>query len=179
MASAIPSSEDLRTALDRDGFVCIPGAFSGEELEKFRAAARHTTELARAGKWPHLRTLPKQFPPWTDPSQGIWGVQHLLHPDMPDRKVFAESYFNDTLLEAITKLLQCSKDDLVMELYNMLVRPDHEFALRWHRDDIGPNVSPEEETERLKEPMVSLLQLAFDQDDSSQWAYFSTSKTTS
>jgi hypothetical protein len=100
-------------------------------------------------------TLPKQFPPWgSDTSNGIWGVQHLLHPDMPERKVFAESYFNETMVTTITSLLQCSRDDLVLELYNMLVRPDHDFALRWHRDDIGPDVPPEEELQRLKEPMM-------------------------
>lgn len=155
MASPIPSGEELRASLDRDGYVRIPNAFAGQELETFRAAATRTTELARAGKWPYIRTLPKQFPPWSqDPSHGIWGVQHLLHPDMPERKAFAESYFNDKMLQAITGLLQCERDDLVLELYNMLVRPDREFALRWHRDDIGPDASAEEEVERLKEPML-------------------------
>ena len=155
MTSELPSSDELRAAINRDGFVRIRNAFGGEELEKFRAAARHAIELAKTGKWPYLRTLPKQFPPWSsDPSQGIWGVQHLLHPDMPEQKVFAESYFNETMLEAITRLLQCSRDNLVMELYNMLVRPDRDFALRWHRDDIAPDVSPEEELERLQEPMT-------------------------
>jgi hypothetical protein len=32
------------------------------------------------------------------------------------------------------------------------VRPDKDFALRWHRDDIGPQASSHEELERLKEP---------------------------
>lgn len=155
MASPIPSGEELRAALEKDGFVRIPNAFAGEELKTFRQAAKRATDLARAGKWPYIRTLPKQFPPWSrDPKDGIWGVQHLLHPDMPERKTFAESYFNDKMLEAITGLLQCKRDDLVLELYNMLVRPDRDFALRWHRDDIGPDVSAEEEMERLKEPML-------------------------
>ena len=155
MASPLPSPGELRAALDRDGFVCIPNAFAGHELEKFRTAARRTADLARDGKWPYIRTLPKQFPPWSqDPSQGIWGVQHLLHPEMPDRDVFAESYFHPTMIEAVAGLLQCSKDDLVLELYNMLVRPDREFSLRWHRDDVPPDVSPEVELERLQEPML-------------------------
>ena len=41
-----------------------------------------------------------------------------------------------------------------MELYNMLVCPDHDFALRWHKDDIPPNVSTEQELERLSAPMM-------------------------
>ncbi|KAK3053733.1 hypothetical protein LTR09_005012 [Extremus antarcticus] len=155
MSAPLPTGEELRAALDRDGFVRIPNAFAGEVLETYRRAAHSAVELARSGRWPYIRTLPKQFPPWTqDPSQGIWGVQHLLHPDMPERKIFAESYFNDTMLEAATRLLQCERDVLVMELYNMLVRPDRDFALRWHRDDIGPDVPAEEEVERLKEPMM-------------------------
>ena len=155
MSSPIPSSEGLRAALDRDGFVRIPNAFSGKDLKTFRAAARHATELARQGDWPYLRTLPKQFPPWSqDPSNGIWGVQHLLHPDMPEQKVFAQSYFNEKMLEAVTKLLRCKEDDLMMELYNMLVKPDRDFALRWHRDDIPPDIPAEEELERLEEPMM-------------------------
>lgn len=155
MASPLPPASQLRASLDRDGFVCIPNAFSAADLETFRTAAKRTTDLARAGKWPYIRTLPKQFPPWTqDPSNGIWGVQHLLHPDQPEHKAFAESYFHPTMIEVITGLLQCSRDDLVLELYNMLVRPDHDFALRWHRDDIPPEVSAEEELARLQEPML-------------------------
>lgn len=155
MAFTPPKAQELRSALQHDGYVCIPQAFSGGRLEAYREAARRTTDMARSGKWPFLRTLPKQFPPWTqDPSDGIWGVQHLLHPDLPERTVFAESYFNDTVVSMITDLLQCERSDLVMELYNMLVRPDRDFALRWHRDDIAPDVSSEEEEARLLEPML-------------------------
>lgn len=155
MASAMPSASELQADLDRDGFVRIPGLFTAKELDGFRGAAKNATELARSGKWPYIRTLPKQFPPWSqDPTNGIWGVQHLLHPDMPERKTFAESYFHESMIEVITRLLGCQKDNLVLELYNMLVCPDRDFALRWHRDDIPPDVSAEEEIERLKEPML-------------------------
>lgn len=155
MASASP--EELRASLARDGFVRIPAAFTTEQVATFRAAGHCAVERTRSGEWPYFRSLPKQFPPWNeDVSKGIWGVQHLLHPDMPhqDKDVFANSYFGDIMINAVTVLLECSPDDLVMELYNMLVRPDHDFALRWHRDDIGPDVTAEEELERLKEPMM-------------------------
>lgn len=39
-----------------------------------------------------------------------------------------------------------------MELYNLLVRPSSDFQLRWHRDDIPPSASAEEEEKRLREP---------------------------
>ncbi|KAF2183769.1 phytanoyl-CoA dioxygenase family protein [Zopfia rhizophila CBS 207.26] len=146
--------KDALASLERDGFVVLPASlFPSFDLPTLRAAASRTTTLARTGKWPYIRTLPKQFPPWpSDPSQGIWGVQHLLHPDNPDHLTFAKSYFDKELLEQVRNLIGCEQDELIMELYNMLVRPDKDFALRWHRDDIPPTASDEEEMERLGKP---------------------------
>ncbi|WPH00707.1 Hypothetical protein R9X50_00353700 [Acrodontium crateriforme] len=149
--------EQLRASLAKDGFVRIPAAIPADRLEKFREAATEATRLARAGQWPYIRTVGKQFPPWNveDRDKGVWGVQHLMHPDMPAhlRKTFAESYFDDEVVQCVRDLLQAPEDTLVMELYNMLVRPEYDYALRWHRDDIPPTVSPEEELERLQHPM--------------------------
>ena len=50
------------------------------------------------------------------------------------------------------ELLECEDDDLVMELFNLLVRPDRDFELRWHRDDIPSSATAEEELSRLREP---------------------------
>ncbi|KAI4739340.1 phytanoyl-CoA dioxygenase family protein [Aureobasidium sp. EXF-12298] len=145
----------LRDSLARDGFVRIPSAIPADQLEALKAACQCVAQLARAGDWPHVRTLPKQFPPWNaDISKGIWGVQHLMHPDLPYHDTFAASYFAPYITTAVTDILQCSPDDLVLELYNLLIRPDADFALRWHRDDIGPDVSAQEELERLQEPML-------------------------
>jgi Phytanoyl-CoA dioxygenase (PhyH) len=140
--------------LARDGFVIVPSALTGEQLEKLRAASQHAASIARAGEWPFVRTLPKQFPPWSteDRSQGIWGVQHLLHPDMPSTELFAESYFGDLVMGPAKHLLQCTDADLIMELYNLLIRPDADFALRWHRDDVPATASAEEELQRLAKP---------------------------
>ena len=143
----------LRTSLNRDGYVLIPSILPHPELVNLRSACDQVTALARAGKWPHIRTLPKQFPPWpTDSSNGIWGVQHLLHPDLPHHDLFASNYFSDAIIDIVKALLQCEEEDLVMELFNLLVRPDHEFELRWHRDDIAERASAEEEMARLTEP---------------------------
>lgn len=145
---------ELRECLARDGFVRIRAALSPEQIESLRTACKHSADLARAGKWPFVRTLPKQFPPWNkDLSHGIWGVQHLLHPDLPAHETFARSYFAPYVLAAVTAILECSVDDMVMELYNLLIRPDADFALRWHRDDIPPQVSAAEEEDRLSAPI--------------------------
>lgn len=143
-----------REALDRDGFVVLPASlFPSFDLKTLREAAARSTEAARTGKWPYIRTLPKQFPPWqSDPSNGIWGVQHLMHPENPDHLTFAKSYFDKELLKYVAALIGCSEDEMCMELYNMLVRPEKKFELRWHRDDISADATPEEELERLNKP---------------------------
>jgi ectoine hydroxylase-related dioxygenase (phytanoyl-CoA dioxygenase family) len=146
--------EAARATLDRDGFVVLSAnLFPTFDLEALRSAATRMTDAARSGRWPYIRTLPKQFPPWPqDPSEGIWGVQHLLHPSNPDHVTFAKSYFDKELLRYVAALIGCKEDDLTMELYNMLVRPDRDFSLRWHRDDIPPTATPAEELARLQKP---------------------------
>jgi len=153
-ATIAPSSTPIRDTLERDGFVIIPSVLKESELNSLRKASLHITELARAGKWPYIRTLPKQFPPWSsDPSNGIWGVQHLMHPLMPAHSEFAASYFADFVIDAVKEIIGCDSDeDLIMELYNLLVRPDTDFELRWHRDDISATATDEEELERLNKP---------------------------
>jgi ectoine hydroxylase-related dioxygenase (phytanoyl-CoA dioxygenase family) len=143
----------LREALDEDGFVIVHSALSSQELQKLREASKEAVTLAREGGWPYLRTLPKQFPPWSSSlSNGIWGIQHLLHPEIPGHELFAANYFSDTIISIVKEILQCDEDDLVMELFNLLIRPDEDFELRWHRDDIPDGATATEEVERLKEP---------------------------
>lgn len=155
------TASSLLDRLNRDGFVVIPSAISPDQLTQLRDVAENVTSLARAGKWPSVRTLPKQFPPWPKNSpevakeHGIWGVQGMMHPDLPGSSTFVAMYFSDAVISPTKELLQCSDDDLVMELFNLLVRPDHDFELRWHRDDIPATATPEEELERLNKPAYS------------------------
>ena len=139
--------------LERDGFVVVRGIVSGQKLEELREASLKVEKLGRTGKWPHIRTVGKQFPPWTfEPEKGIWGVQHLMNPDLPGNDIFTRQYFSEEILSIVRELLQCGDDELVMELFNMLVRPDGDFVLRWHRDDIPPEATADEEMERLGHP---------------------------
>lgn len=152
-----PTNSSILDSLDRDGFVLISSVLSLEQLEILRQATQATTSYARNGKWPHVRTLPKQFPPWptygpNPASQGIWGVQLLMHPDLPEHETFVQTYFSNAVIEPAKELMQCEDEDLVMELFNLLVRPDRDFELAWHRDDIPPTATTEEELDRLKKP---------------------------
>lgn len=200
------AGDSLLDRLNRDGFVVVPAALPPSQLAALRAAAHDVTALARAGHWPHVRTLPKQFPPWPQNSpavardHGIWGVQGLMHPDLPHSAEFVAVYFSDAVVGPTRELLrECAggggggpgkngrtngndggggvgekgvdgeedgkgeegeeeeeeeeeDDDLVMELFNLLVRPDTDFELRWHRDDIPATATPDEETARLAQP---------------------------
>ncbi|PGH23182.1 hypothetical protein AJ80_02712 [Polytolypa hystricis UAMH7299] len=174
---ATPSSTPYLDALQRDGYVHIPSLLTSSELTTLRSAAGHITSLARSGKWPHIRTVPKQFPPWplTPPPAaegGIWGVQHLLHPEMPGREAFARLYFSDRVLGIVEELVgvkktnnnnanedQDQKEPLTMELLNLLVSPSGNvpFALRWHRDDIPtpPSLTPAQELQQLQQKSPS------------------------
>lgn len=78
--------------------------------------------------------------------------QFLMHPDLPNSKLFISNYFSDAVINVVEQLLECSDEDLVMELFNLLIRPDRDFELRWHRDDIPATATAEEELERLNEP---------------------------
>lgn len=145
-------------SLNRDGFVLIPSLLTPEQITTLRTAAADTVALARSGNWPYVRTLPKQFPPWTiepgaNPAAGgIWGVQFLMHPSLPCSPIFIKNYFSSPIINVVKELLDCEEEDLVLELFNMLIRPDRDFELRWHRDDIPATASAEEELERLREP---------------------------
>ncbi|RDW78641.1 phytanoyl-CoA dioxygenase family protein [Aspergillus mulundensis] len=149
-------------SLQKEGFVVIPSLIppSSKEFATLKQAATTATTNTRTGTWPYFRTVPKQFPPWPTnvppPASegGIWGVQHLLHPDMPGREEFAKFYFDERILSVVEELLGLdlaeNDEKLVMELFNLLVAPEtHDFALRWHRDDIPETASPDEEEKLL------------------------------
>ncbi|KAK4150376.1 hypothetical protein C8A00DRAFT_46212 [Chaetomidium leptoderma] len=159
-----PPHPSLLTTLQKTGYLTLPSLLTPPELTALRAAATHLTTIARTGIWPHVRTVGKQFPPWDAslvPHQaGIWGVQHLLHPDLPisqaERDAFVGVYFHKRLLGAVGELLgldsSSEEEMMTMELMNMLVRPDggEGFELCWHRDDIPASATAEEEVEKLR-----------------------------
>ena len=67
-----------------------------------------------------------------------------------DHAAFLRAYFGDEVLGPAKELMApCGDEDLVMELHNLLVRPDTDFELRWHRDDVPPEATAEEELAKL------------------------------
>jgi hypothetical protein len=76
-----------------------------------------------------------------------------MHPAMPGQSEFTASYFSDAVVGPVKEIIGCDTDEeLVMELYNLLIRPDDDFELRWHRDDIAATATAEEELARLNKP---------------------------
>jgi hypothetical protein len=76
----------------------------------------------------------------------------MMHPSLPHAPTFIANYFSDAIINVVKELLQCGDDELILELFNLLVRPERDFELRWHRDDIPATATVEEELERLNEP---------------------------
>ncbi|KAF7315899.1 Phytanoyl-dioxygenase family protein [Mycena indigotica] len=137
----------LREKLNEDGFVIVPGLVTPSNFSHLKAACSDVVRRTREGSWSHRRTVGKQFPPYGDANPDSWGVQHVMHPELgQSSSIFAGWYTSQEVVDAVQMLLGCEEQDLQMELFNLLINPlEHDFALRWHRDDIPDNATPEEE----------------------------------
>lgn len=63
------------------------------------------------------RLVGTQFPPWTEGTD-VWGVQHLLHPELKE-PIFIKWYGSVKLLEAVQQLLHAKHEEL--QLGNRLI----------------------------------------------------------
>lgn len=116
------------------GYVIIEQAVEPALLEPLRAATARVTERTRVGEWPHKRRAG---------DDDIWGVSHLLHPEL-DEPIFAEYMASAPVLDVAAGLL--GTPDLRLELVNMLVNPSrHDHEIGWHRDLLRREVPAEEE----------------------------------
>ena len=159
----------LKNTYDQQGFVIIPSLIPAVRFNDLKRATERVIGLTRRGQWPYRRTVGRQFPPFDSDDTDSWGIQHVMHPDLHEPE-FARWYTSDALVHVITELLECDERELQMgqcsfqlrlalfnnklalslELFNILINPTmHEFALRWHRDDIREDVSEEEEISAL------------------------------
>ncbi|KAA1470842.1 hypothetical protein DENSPDRAFT_836743 [Dentipellis sp. KUC8613] len=142
-------SNPLKEQYDTQGFVIIPDLIPAALREELERASERAVEKTRSGAWPHRRVVGKQFPPYGNDGPDSWGVQHVMHPALGE-PVFARWYASPELRGVARMLLGCEEEDLQMELFNMLINPTaHDFALRWHRDDVKETATAEEERDAL------------------------------
>lgn len=140
----------IKTVYDDQGFVVVPGLIPPQNWAELEAACQRTVQKVRDGTWPHRRTVGRQFPPFHNDNPDSWGVQHIMHPQLSE-PAFGQWYTSDKLLEVVKELLDCKDHELQLELFNLLINPlDHDFSLRWHRDDIHENATEEEERDALR-----------------------------
>ncbi|KAJ7646714.1 hypothetical protein FB45DRAFT_821192 [Roridomyces roridus] len=140
---------DPKATFEQEGFVIIPSLISPDDVPRLQDACARVIAQTREGKWSHRRTVGKQFPPFNDENPDSWGVQHVMHPDLHE-PAFSQWYTSTPLIGAVETLLGCQETELQMELFNLLINPvAHNFALRWHRDDIRGEATDAEERAAL------------------------------
>ncbi|KAG0743710.1 hypothetical protein G6F57_002580 [Rhizopus arrhizus] len=128
-------------ALKNNGYVIVDNLIPQEMFKSLREACDRVVEKARKGEWKHRRLVGTQFPPWTEGTD-VWGVQHLLHPELKE-PIFTEWYGSVKLLEAVQQLLHAKHEELQLE---------SDFDLTWHRDAIPAETPETEEKEKLAIP---------------------------
>ncbi|KDQ57915.1 hypothetical protein JAAARDRAFT_129673 [Jaapia argillacea MUCL 33604] len=139
----------IKEQFEEQGFVIVPNLISLADRAVLEEACENVISRTRTGQWPHRRVVGKQFPPYGDDDPDSWGVQHVMHPDLGE-PAFAKWYTSDALTSAARELMECREEDLQMELFNLLINPlSHEFALRWHRDDVRGDATEAEERDAL------------------------------
>ncbi|ORX46054.1 hypothetical protein DM01DRAFT_1311292 [Hesseltinella vesiculosa] len=144
---------NIEVALKANGYVIVDNLIPDEMMPRLKAATERVVDRARKGEWHHCRTVGKQFPPWTEEDNvDVWGVQFMMHPELQEA-VFMEWYGSEPLLAAVQQLLDCSREQLQFELFNLLINPrDNDFDLTWHRDAVTAECPEDEEREKLKIP---------------------------
>ncbi|KAF3940877.1 hypothetical protein ABW19_dt0209467 [Dactylella cylindrospora] len=141
------------SAFERDGFIIVDDVLPPALFDAAKRSCEEAIEKGRRGEWPHLRIVGKAFPPWPVSGPDIWGVQHLMHPDL-NLPIFKEIYTIDQLLSTACSILAVpSPSSLQLELFNLLINPHTTpFSLPYHRDTIPSATPSQEEVELLKRP---------------------------
>ncbi|KAK6532049.1 hypothetical protein TWF694_003212 [Orbilia ellipsospora] len=138
---------------ERDGFVIIDDVLPPALFEAAKQACEEAVEKGRKGEWPHRRIVGKAFPPWPAAGPDIWGIQHLMHPDL-GLPLFKQIYTNPKLLSTACAILGVqSPESLQLELFNLLINPHTTpFSLPYHRDTIPAATPADEEAKLLTRP---------------------------
>ncbi|CEP12213.1 hypothetical protein [Parasitella parasitica] len=141
----------IQNTLRDEGYVIIDNLIPHELFDNLVEACDRVVDQARRGDWKYRRLVGTQFPPWTEGTD-VWGVQHLMHPNLKE-PVFAEWYGSSQLQSAVCQLLDTKLDELQLELFNLLINPQNsDFDLTWHRDSVPAETDEEKEREMLELP---------------------------
>lgn len=108
---SVPDLDSLVEAYHSQGYVIVPSLIPSDLLDPLRSAAEKITDRARSGGWTQVRTVGKPFPPWNEPSDDIWGVQNVMHPELGE-KVFSDWYGSRRMLEVSAGLMGCKVEDM-------------------------------------------------------------------
>jgi len=125
----------------------VEGLLDEPWLYQLREACDRVLERARAvpddpHRWKYVRAVGKQFPPFPTDRDDIWGVQHLLHPELHE-SIFLKWYTSPKLLATVSEIIGAEEDDLQLELFNLLVNPRQiPYSLCWHRDNVRYTQKP-------------------------------------
>ncbi|KAL1915234.1 uncharacterized protein VTP21DRAFT_7510 [Calcarisporiella thermophila] len=142
----------LKQQLDEDGYVVVDGLIPPEMEQPLKEACERIIAKARNDEWKHRRIAGVQFPPWPEDGPDVWGIQHVMHPDLGE-PIFAQWYGSPALLGAVCDILGVKEEELQLELFNLLINPrESDYQLTWHRDAIPIDATEEEEREKLKIP---------------------------
>ncbi|KAG2197061.1 hypothetical protein INT46_002783 [Mucor plumbeus] len=141
----------IQEALHKEGYVIINNLIPKDSFNNLVEACDRVVDRARRGDWKYRRLVGTQFPPWAEGTD-VWGVQHLMHPELKE-PVFAEWYGSSQLQEVVCQLLGTKPGELQLELFNLLINPqDSDFDLTWHRDSVPAETDEEKEREILAIP---------------------------
>ncbi|KAF3936360.1 hypothetical protein ABW20_dc0108781 [Dactylellina cionopaga] len=154
-------------SFEKDGFAIIDNVLPPDLFEAAKNACQKAVERGREGGWPYLRIVGKVFPPWPPSGPDIWGIQHLMHPDL-GLPIFKQIYTDPKLLSAACTILAVpSPLSLQLELLNLLVNPHTtQFSLPYHRDTIPAGTPADEEAKMLARPRTGTqYNLALYDDD--------------
>lgn len=112
------NNNPIRDSIVKDGYVVIDGLIPTDSFPKLVEACDRAVDRARRGDWQYRRLVGTQFPPWKEGTD-VWGVQHLMHPDLGESE-FAEWYGSEQLQNAVCDLLGTTRPQLQLGTNKLL-----------------------------------------------------------
>lgn len=127
-------SIEQKQNFEETGYVIVDGLIPVDQLEPLRQACDRVIAKARSGEWKPRRMVGVQFPPYLQVGDDVWGVQHVMHPDLGE-PIFAQWYGNEKLLKAVKELLNVNHDNFLLgnfcfQIFSELLRLEPIFCVQ-------------------------------------------------